>query len=405
MSHRPRSGIVGRFLWSVLPLGGLLVFCGLEGTPLAQAGPPAPQKEAPGEEPLSVTGDSDPRLEAFDKALISAVRANKVPGAALAVTRHGKLVYARGFGVADRESGEPVRPDSLFRIASLSKPLTAVAILQLVEGGRLKLDDRVAMLLEVQPHLEAGAALDPRLSEVTVLHLLQHTGGWDSSKSFDPMFRPLAISAALGTDPPPEAWQIIRYQWGRPLDFTPGERYAYSNFGYCLLGRIIEKISGQSYESYVREHVLAPVGATATRLGKTDASQRLPLEVRYYDEQGRTGKGVIATQLGKEVPLPYGTWSLETLDANGGWVSSAIDLVRFASAFDAPSQSPLLKSESIATMFARPPRSRGGECRRHPEGRQLRLRLDGAPRRNGRAGEHMARRRLGWDVDVAGPPP
>lgn len=91
MSHRPRSGIVGRFLWSVLPLGGLLVFCGLEGTPLAQAGPPAPQKEAPGEEPLSVTGDSDPRLEAFDKALISAVRANKVPGAALAVTRHGKL--------------------------------------------------------------------------------------------------------------------------------------------------------------------------------------------------------------------------------------------------------------------------------------------------------------------------
>ena len=94
------------------------------------------------------------------------MREHQPPGAALAVTYHGRLVYARGFGHADLERREPVRPASLFRIASISKPFTATAVLHLVEQGKLKLDEHVLPLLKLEPHLERGARLDPRWHEI-----------------------------------------------------------------------------------------------------------------------------------------------------------------------------------------------------------------------------------------------
>ena len=128
-----------------------------------------------------------PKLAAYDELMTAFMREHQPPGAALAVTYHGRLVYARGFGHADLERHEPVRPGSLFRIASLSKPFTATAVLHLVEQGKLKLDERVLPILKLEPHLERGARLDPRWHEITVRHCLQHTGGWDRDKSFDPM--------------------------------------------------------------------------------------------------------------------------------------------------------------------------------------------------------------------------
>ena len=154
--------------------------------------------------------------------------------------------------------------------------------------------------------------------------------------------------------PPAEPKHIIRVMMGRPLDFDPGERYAYSNFGYCLLGRAIEAVTGQRYAAYVREHVLAPLGITAMRIGKTLAAGRAPNEVRYYDEKGRRRKAVMGERLGRRVPAPYGSWYLEAMDSHGGWLASAIDLVRFASAFDRPSKCPILSARSIRTMSARP---------------------------------------------------
>ena len=110
-------------------------------------------------------------------------------GAALAVTRNGKLVYTRGFGLADRDHAQSVQPNSLFRIASISKPVTAAAVLQLAERNKLTLDAKVVGLLELP------APNDKRWNEITIDHLLHHTGGWDRSKSFDPMFRPIVIVA------------------------------------------------------------------------------------------------------------------------------------------------------------------------------------------------------------------
>jgi len=335
--------------------------------------------------PMPITGHQEPSLKSFDDLMTSFMAEHKVPGAALAVTRGGRLVYARGFGYADVERNEPVQPASLFRIASLTKPLTGVAILQLVERGKLKLDDKVFEILHFgggpslardethaghggpaynQAHLEPGAKPDPRLKQITIRQLLHHTGGWDREKSFDPMFRSVDIAKALGVPPPARQEHIIRYMMGQPLQFDPGERYAYSNFGYCLLGRAIEAITGQSYEAYVKASILAPLGITDMQIGHTLLSGRVPSEVAYYQPDGKTAPAVVGEKIGEPVPWPYGAWYLEGFDSHGGWIASAVDMVRFAAAFDDSSRCKLLKPESIQIMFARP----GGLAGHNPDG-------------------------------------
>ena len=299
-------------------------------------------------------GKSDPRMQDFDRMMQDFMSEHGLPGAAVAVTHDSRLVYARGFGYAVREEHLPVRPTSLFRIASLSKPITAVAVLTLVEQGKIALDDRVFDLLHVEPLLPDGAVFDDRQREITIRQLLQHRGGWDRDVSFDPMFQSVRFATVLGTPPPAEPLDIIRVMLGKPLDYDPGRRYAYSNYGYCLLGRVIETVSGKSYEDYVRQEVLKPLGIRSMRLGKTRPSDRqAPDEVQYYDA-GR-GTSVFAEDLNQPVPRPYGAWYLEAMDAHGGWLASVVDLARFAAALDRPDDCPLLQKETIEQMFARPP--------------------------------------------------
>jgi CubicO group peptidase (beta-lactamase class C family) len=98
---------------------------------------------------------------------------------------------------------------------------------------------------------------------------------------------------------------LIRFVLERPLQFAPGERFAYSNFGYCLLGRVIERISGLTYEQYVGTQVLAPLGIKRMRLGRTQLAQRATEEVTYHDDRVRTAATVL-DRTGQQVPLPYG---------------------------------------------------------------------------------------------------
>ena len=300
------------------------------------------------------TGRADPRLAPFDRLMTEFLKENQAPGGALAVTRRGRLVYARGFGLADEDRGTPVRPDSLFRIASVSKPLTATAVLQLAERGELGLDDPVLNYVRLGPHLEFGARPDPRWRAVTARQCLQHTGGWDLDRSFDPVLAPEEVAVALGTRPPVSPADVIRYMMGRPLDFDPGSRFAYSNFGYLLLGRVVEAASGSGYEEYVRREVLAPLGVTRPRLGRALPEHREPGEVRYYDSQRRTGVCLYPPRAGLRVPTPDGVANFEAFEAHGGWVASAVDLVRFASAFDDPETCPVLGPASVRMMWARP---------------------------------------------------
>jgi N-acyl-D-amino-acid deacylase len=328
-----------------LPLpAALAAVCAL--LPLFAAADPPDTDDPP------VTGPADRRLAPFDRLMTDFLRQQRLPGGALAVARNGRLVYSRGFGYADRDKKEPVQPDALFRIASVSKPITAVAVLQLARRGKLQLDGPVFDVLELKPPEGKGVKFDERWKRVTIRHLLQHRGGWDSGQSFDPMFRSPAIVKELKVDPPATPEAIIRYMLRRPLDFDPGSKYVYSNFGYCLLGRVVEKVSGQGYEEYVRKEVLAPLGIRRMRLGKTLLEDRAEGEVRYYDEG--QGRFVMGPDLGKPCPQPYGAWRLESLDAHGGWLASAEDLVRFAAAFNDPEKCKVLDAAGVATLFERP---------------------------------------------------
>lgn len=325
-----------------------------------------------------LTGADVPELAVLDTTILRCMTEHNLPGAALAVTRNGALLYARGFGWADLQTLETVQPTSLFRIASVSKPITAVAILKLVQEGRLGLRDRVFDILTVEPFLPSGIEPDPRQADITVLHLLNHTGGWDRARSGDAMFFAVEIAAALGVEAPAGPEHVMRWLSGRPLDFAPGQEYAYSNYGYCLLGRIIEQITGRSYEEYVQTEILAPLGITRMRIGKTQVGGRAEGEVVYYPTTA-LASSVFQANLGQKVPHPYGAWHLEAMDSHGGWIASALDIVRFATAFQDKDASPLLTRESIETMFARPDPPVGND-------------QEGQPRRNFYA--------CGWAVDL-----
>jgi CubicO group peptidase (beta-lactamase class C family) len=248
-----------------------------------------------------------------------------VPGLSVAIAKHGKFSYRQAFGFADTKKKEPVAPSSLFRIASVSKPFTSAAIFTLIEEGKVALDAKV-----FGPDALLGTAYgkppyNPGVDRITIEHLLTHTsGGWPKGVD-DPMFQyPEAdhkalISAVLKT---------------RPLDFAPGEHYAYSNFGFCVLGRVIERMSGTPYADYVRQHILQPCGIDGMRIAG-NGGKRTPDEVRYYDQEGGD---------------PY-NMNVSRLDAAGGWLAAPGDIVRFATRVDAvPTDANILKPETITTM-------------------------------------------------------
>lgn len=317
------------------------------------------------EDEIPVTGLRQKELEPLDHAIKTFLQEHHPPGAAVAVSYHGRLVYARGFGYADVEQKQPMQPESQFRIASISKPLTAVAIMKLIEENRLKLDSKVFdILTEYQAEL-SEEGVDPRLREVTIQQLLNHTGGWDRNASFDPMFRSVAFAKKQGKTPPAEAEDVIRAMVHQPLDFNPGERYAYSNFGYCLLGRTIEAVTGKPYHEYVLKAICMPLKMNQTQLGKTLLKDRQQNEVKYYSPT--KGRSVFTKTTVDQVPQPYGAWYLEAMDSHGGWIASAPDLVRFATSFNTPEQCPILKAPTIAQMFARPAGLAGYEKSGNPK--------------------------------------
>lgn len=310
----------------------------------------------PRERPASgrpVTGKPVPELASFDRMVLGLMEKWQIPGGSVAVVKDGRLVLAHGYGWADREGREPVQPGSLFRIASLSKSLTSATILKLVEEGRLRLDDKAFEILGLQPR--PGATMNPELRKITIRHLLQHSGGWDRGQSFDPMFKSREIAATMGVPPPADAVTIIRYMLEKPLQFNPGTKYAYSNFGYCVLGRIIEKVTGERYEDAVRERILRPAGVASMRLGRTRLADRAPGEVRYYGFPG-SGLGASVFPFGPaKVPWPYGAFYIEAMDSHGGWIASATDLARFIASLDGqPGHRRILSAGSVAQMIARP---------------------------------------------------
>jgi len=300
---------------------------------------------------IEITGIAVPSMSSFDRVMTELMAKFNVPGGALAVAKDGRLVLAHGYGLADVDVKQLVQPDSLFRIASISKPVTAAAILKLIEEGRLDLDAKAFLVLSnLKP--ETDVDVDPRIWNITVRQLLQHSGGWDRNRRFDPMFMPREAAAAVGAPAPASCETVIRYMFTQPLDFDPGTRFAYSNFGYCVLGRVIEEVTGQSYEEYVKTQLLKPIGITDMRIGHSLIEDRAENEVRYYDFSGVPPFQSVFTN--EIVPWPYGGFYLEAMDSHGGWIGSAVNLVRFAVSVDGQRPPSILRPETVQVMTSRP---------------------------------------------------
>jgi CubicO group peptidase (beta-lactamase class C family) len=301
------------------------------------------------------TGRALAGLEPFDAAMEELLRDWEIPGGALAVAKDGRLLLARGYGLADRGRNEPVQPTSKFRLGSLSKTITAVAVLKLVEDGKLKLDDKVLPLLgETGPR--PNAIRDAHVHDITVRHLLQHSAGFDRDQSGDPAFAPRAVEAAKrqAGAMPPTCETVLRDVLESKLDFAPGSRHSYSNVGYCILGRVIERVSGMSYEAFVRLRILAPSGASRLALGRT--LEVAPDEVTYYDFPGAPllpfMPGLGPTNI--KVNAPYGAYSIEAMDAYGAWIGAPHDFLRFMLAIDGRRRPSLLSEDSFREMHTRP---------------------------------------------------
>lgn len=281
---------------------------------------------------LPVTGTALPGLSAFDSAVIALLTKWKIPGASLAVAKDGRLVLARGYGYSDVGQMKPVTPDQPFRVASLSKSLTASAIMKLVEMGLISLDEPAVPLLGswAPPIAEIT---DSRIYQITVRHLLVHRGGWDREAFGDPAFD----SREHLKDP--DCRGIMRAELTRKLDFEPGSTFVYSNTGYCILGRIIERVSGMSYADFVATHVLAPAGAARMRL--THRVQAAADEPVYYQTPG-------------SAISPYEGVALNAIDSLAGWVTRPSDYLRYFLALNGINGKAILKPQSVAQMLAAP---------------------------------------------------
>lgn len=298
---------------------------------------------------LPLTGTGVPSM---DLALVGFMEEWQVPGAAYAVVRNDQLVIARGYGFADLATETPVRPNHLFRIASLSKSITGTALMKLAEAGQIDLQAKVFDLLP--QYVPAGGPADARLLDVTVDQMLRHTSGWDLFGPTDPMFLPRTVASAMGTQSPPEPATLIDYLMTQPLGFAPGTQHRYTNINYLVLGRVIEAVTGQPYETYVQEQVFAPVGITRPQVGRTFQADQPADEVTYYSEDWGMTASVFDAQPGP-VEMSYGGFYLESMDAHGGWIASAVDLARYGAALNGhPGVAEILSASSRGAINTYP---------------------------------------------------
>jgi CubicO group peptidase (beta-lactamase class C family) len=248
-----------------------------------------------------------------------------VPGLSFAISRDGKLALAKTYGYADKEGGERVAPRHRFRVASVSKPITATAIMRMVQNNAINLSDKVFGSGALLGTTYGSDPYSADVKKITVEHLLTHTaGGWGNSSN-DPMFqdKSWSMTKLIGTTLDNNA-----------LQNSPGSDYAYSNFGFCLLGRIIEKKSGKTYESWVKDNILSKSGIANMEISGNTLAQRKKNEVKYY------GPGD-----------PY-AYNIARMDAHGGWLANPVDLVRFTVRVDRFNTVPdLLSNDMLAEMY------------------------------------------------------
>lgn len=263
-------------------------------------------------------------LSLINNQIQSYINKHSIPGVSIAITKQERLVFAKGFGYADTAAGEQVNPNHLFRIASVSKPMTAIAIMKLIQQGKFSLSSKVFGSSGLLGTTYGTKAYGQRVLDITVQHLLEHTSGF-SNDGGDPMFMKYELS------------QKDLISWvldNRTPKNVPGSTYEYLNFGYILLGRIIEKVSGQTYELFLRNNIFSQAPQTSKMvIGGNTLAEKKAGEVTYY-------------------PSSAYSFDVRRMDANGGWIARPIDLVGIMAKVDGSNfKTDILTNSTITTMW------------------------------------------------------
>ena len=247
----------------------------------------------------------DSKIEAF-------LAAQKIPGASLAISKNGKLVYKKAYGKADVEGNVDMTTNHRMRVASVSKTFTGVAIMRLVQAGKLSLDDKVFGPGSILGTDFGTKAYGARVLNVTVKNLLQMTtGGWVLANDRDAI------------DSNPTMNNKVFFDWmldNALLKHDPGTRYWYINTNYFVAARVVEKVSGKSFYQFMKDDFLTPLGITSAVMGKSSLINLQPEETKYYGQGGTKG-------------FEYNL-NIERRDGDGGLVINASDLLKFVTAID-----------------------------------------------------------------------
>lgn len=318
---------------------------------------------------LPITGKAAPGFEEFERAVLIVIQRDHIPGVAIAFVKDGRLVYARGFGWANEASHQPIEPTSIFRLASISKSLTGIGILKLVQDKQLCMEQKVFTppnfkapadagacsrpILDLQPMKCPGCTLDHRIYDITVQDLMQMSGGFITKRGAVDACGVMTHGSGDWTSVgwvrqqmrirrPPTVPEMIRFGISHRLNFTPGTCYSYANFNFMILGQIIEQVTGQPYESWMKQNILGPMGVTHANVVLHGRS--LPNEVDYYDvlPNGENRRCCI------DMVWPQ-------IAACGGWAANIIDLAHVqASLRDGIPEANPLKPETMTLMVSRP---------------------------------------------------
>lgn len=279
-------------------------------------------------DPIPPVDNAQEDIALIDGKLENFLATHKIPGATLAISKNGKLVYKKPYGLANVETSEKMTNEHRMRVASVSKTFTGLAIMRLVQEGKLSLDDKVFGPGTILGTTYGAKAYSDRVKKVTVRQLLQMTtGGWVVAGNRDA----IDYQSNLPND------QFFSWMMDNAtLTFEPGAQYFYVNTNYFVAARIIEKVTGKSFYQYMKESVIDPLGIPSFVMAKNGSIGKQANEVTYYGQGGTKG-------------FEYNNLNIERRDGDAGVVINAVDLLKFSLAIDGnPSRPDLLNASNFS---------------------------------------------------------
>lgn len=276
---------------------------------------------------------AQPELHAMDSIMQRYLKRWEIHGAQLAISRHDSLLYARGFGYADKDRKIPMEPSYIMRMASVSKLVTATGIMKLRDMGKIRLSDKVFGPKGIlNDTFYVNSIRDKRYFDITVEQLLRHKAGF-TNYAGDAIFSTRYIMQQNRLTTPPDHRTLLRIVLRRHLGYTPGAAQRYCNIGYTLLSLIIEKRTGMSYENFMQRYVLYPAGCYDFHIAGNYLKDRRPNETVYYMHSSSVPVPEFNNS-GRMVVRCYGENDITTALGAGAWVASAAELCRLVASID-----------------------------------------------------------------------